>query len=286
MIDEAEIHLNYDAQAELINIFTEQKFASKIIYTTHSVGCLPEDLGTGVKLIVPLNKNNSDQDEVEKSIIKNNFWSEDKRPGVLPLLFGMGASQLTFMAIRKCVFVEGATDMLLLPTLFRQVSQKDYLGFQVLPGIANTAKANFGLLPNNAPKVAFLVDNDEAGEKYRKQLEESGIEPGKIFKLPHLGKVIEDYIRKELYLEVIRKQINNWNEVDTEISIDIPENNRPKYVDKWCDNSQLKKTNKVEVAYSLLDLATNERQEQLTEDSLRNDLLELYKQIIESLNIE
>lgn len=200
LVDEAELHLHYDAQADIIEIFTQQKFASKIIYTTHSVGCLPEDLGTGVKLVSSLE--NADVGE-ERSTIKNHFWSADRRPGVKPLLFGMGASQLAFMAIRQSVFVEGATDMLLLPTLFRQAAKVDHLVFQIVPGIAMTAKADFGLLENHASKVAFLVDNDNDGEKYRKQLQESGIEEARIFQLPKLDntKVLEDYIRKDLYLE-------------------------------------------------------------------------------------
>ncbi|WP_019498570.1 AAA family ATPase [Pseudanabaena sp. PCC 6802] len=43
LIDEAETHLHYDAQADLMNMFATQQLASKIIYTTHSAGCLPED---------------------------------------------------------------------------------------------------------------------------------------------------------------------------------------------------------------------------------------------------
>lgn len=280
LIDEAELHLHYDAQADLINIFTEQKFASKIIYTTHSVGCLPEDLGTGVKLVLP-------EDQEERSTIKNHFWVKDHRPGVLPLLFGMGASQLSFMAIRECVFVEGATDMLLLPTLFRQAIQKDYLGFQIVQGVAMTAQANFGLLLNHAPKVAFLVDNDKEGIKYEKQLKKSGIDQTRIFKLPEENKVLEDYIKAELYLEAVNEQIKMWNQNFTEDKLfsldDIPENNRPQAIKDWCKKYGLKEPEKTNIVYYLLDLATGERQEELIESSFKNSLFELYQQIIKIL---
>ena len=102
----------------------------------------------------------------------------------------MGASQLSFMAIRQSVFVEGSTDMMLLPTLFRQATGRDHLGFQIVPGIAMTAQANFGLLENHASKVAFLVDRDEDGDKYRKQLEKSGIAKERIHQLPQWEQAI------------------------------------------------------------------------------------------------
>lgn len=282
LIDEAEVHLHYDAQAELINIFSKQEFASKIIYTTHSVGCLPEDLGTGVKLVAPLYG-------TERSEIKNHFWAGDNRPGVLPLLFGMGASQLSFMAIRECVFVEGATDMLLLPTLFRQATQNNYLGFQVVQGIAMTATANFGLLPNHAPKVAFLVDDDKAGRTYIKKLKQSGIEESKIFKLPHKDTVLEDYIHPELYIKAVNKQIKTWHKGDQQPNLlsleDIPKNNRPQSVKNWCKEHGLDEPEKRSIVYNLLDFATGERQDQLIEESFKDDFKTLYEQIIKSLGI-
>ena len=41
LVDEAEAHLHYDAQADLVRVFSKQTVADKIIYTTHSAGCLP-----------------------------------------------------------------------------------------------------------------------------------------------------------------------------------------------------------------------------------------------------
>lgn len=281
LVDEADLRLHYDAQADLMEIFAKQQFASKIIYTTHSVGCLPEDLGTGVKLVSPV------EDVEERSTIKKHFWSVDQRPGVVPLLFGMGASQLSFMAVRQSVFVEGATDMLLLPTLFRQATKREHLGFQIVPGIAMTSNANFGLLENHAPRVAFLVDRDRDGEKYIKQLKKSGIEENRIYQLPEWNQalVLEDYVHKELYLEAVNNQIKQWNnntENDLMSVENIPDSNRPQAVENWCKdpNRNLKTPEKVSVTYELLDLATGERQEKLIEDSLQDKLSKLYESII------
>jgi len=52
LVDEAELHLHYDAQADLVQVFDRQELAQCVIYTTHSVGCLPEDLGLGIVVVV------------------------------------------------------------------------------------------------------------------------------------------------------------------------------------------------------------------------------------------
>jgi predicted ATPase len=54
LIDEAESHLHYDAQADLIRVLTRQTLVEQVIYTTHSAGCLPQDLGTAIKPVKAL----------------------------------------------------------------------------------------------------------------------------------------------------------------------------------------------------------------------------------------
>jgi len=54
LIDEAESHLHYDAQTDLVQVMENQDTSSQIIYTTHSAGCLPDDLGTGVRAIIDI----------------------------------------------------------------------------------------------------------------------------------------------------------------------------------------------------------------------------------------
>jgi len=53
LVDEAENHLHYDAQADLIEVLTNDVQATQVFYTTHSPGCLPRDLGTGIRLVAP-----------------------------------------------------------------------------------------------------------------------------------------------------------------------------------------------------------------------------------------
>ncbi len=279
LIDEAEIHLHYDAQADLMNMFAKQQLASKIIYTTHSAGCLPEDLGTGVRFVLP-NKNE------EKSTIENWFWTK-KRPGFSPILFGMGASNLAFVPIRKAVFVEGPTDMLLLPTIFLQVTSRSYLGFQIAPGLSTAARADLSLLENEAPVVAFLVDNDHAGKKIAEELESAGINKTKIFQLPgEDGLVLEDFVCKELYLKAVNKALQDWQQTQLTMPLDdLPNINRPAAVEKWCTAQGIETPDKRVIAYNLLDFATGVRQEVLVHADFIKPLKELYERIAISLKL-
>lgn len=54
LVDEIETHLHYDAQADLVDVLSKQRFTSKVVFTTHSFGCLPFDLGTGVRVVQPI----------------------------------------------------------------------------------------------------------------------------------------------------------------------------------------------------------------------------------------
>ena len=76
LIDEMETHLHYDAQADLIQMLAKQHVAEKVVYTTHSIGCLPEDLGMGVRMV---------ETAGEHSRIKNWFW-QSNTPGFSPVL--------------------------------------------------------------------------------------------------------------------------------------------------------------------------------------------------------
>ena len=263
LIDEAELHLHYDAQADLINIFSQQQFTSKIIYTTHSVGCLPEDLGTSIKLVYP------EKGKEERSEISSKFWSKQGQyvAGILPLFSAMGASNLAFMALRKSLFVEGETDMMLFPTIFRQVSNRDYLGFQTLSKIANE-KEDYGLLKNHAPKIAFLVDRDKEGDDYRDKLLEAKYDENIIFQLPECGEreVLEDYLSEDLYVKAINEELKikkpDISESDLLKTSDLTDKNRPKQVKKWVNN-------KVQISDRLLSFVMEDPSQELIDPACK-----------------
>src|SRR3954471_6881717 len=84
LVDEAENHLHYDAQADLVQMFSVQTVVEKVIYTTHSAACLPTDLGTGIRVIEPFGPEDKGREDWEHSRIRNAFWSTG--PGFSPLL--------------------------------------------------------------------------------------------------------------------------------------------------------------------------------------------------------
>lgn len=90
LVDEAETHLHYDAQADLVNVFSEQRLVSKVIYTTHSAGCLPQDLGMGVRMIEACGPEGADPGEWDRSRIRNWFWTDrGGQHGFSPLFMAM-----------------------------------------------------------------------------------------------------------------------------------------------------------------------------------------------------
>jgi predicted ATP-dependent endonuclease of OLD family len=201
LIDEAELHLHYDAQADLIQTFTERNLTSQVIYTTHSAGCLPEDLGVGVKLVAPI-ENGTD---LATSKIENNFWSTDTL-GFSPLLYGMGAETLAFFPTRRAVVAEGQTEMLLLPTIFRQVSGEKFNGFQVVPGLANASDKNLPLFARQGSKVSYFLDNDKAGKDYAKKLAKAEVSERCIFYVGGKGSkvvTLEDWISDQVFSDAI-----------------------------------------------------------------------------------
>ncbi len=198
LVDEAESHLHYDAQADIVRMFDEQTAAQDVIYTTHSVGCLPPDLGTGVRIVIR---------DGEQSTISNSFWTTG--PGLTPLVLAMGASVFAFTPARHAVIAEGATDLMLLPTILREAVGIDRLRFQVAPGIAEAPSKTYRSLESEAGKVGFLVDGDDAGMGLRRQLEHAGIAAGRVVSLGDVlnGAVIEDFLDPVAYVNAVNEQL-------------------------------------------------------------------------------
>lgn len=213
LIDEAETHLHIDAQADLVNEFMTQTRAAKIIYTTHSPACLPPDLGTNVRAVVP------DPENGQRSLVEGSFWRNSA--GFSPLMLAMGAGAAAFSAARRVVLAEGATEMLLLPTLIKQSIGVADLSYQVAPGLSEVPASMYPELDLEGARVAFLVDGDVAGSRLRSELLDAGVPEGRIVSLGAL--TLENLLDSDLYKDAIVRLIN---EIDpaAEVSVgDLPE---------------------------------------------------------------
>ncbi len=198
LIDEAETHLHIDAQADLVNEFMTQTRAAKIIYTTHSPACLPPDLGTNIRAVVP------DPENGQRSLVESSFWT--KGVGFSPLMLAMGAGAAAFSAARKVVLAEGATEMLMLPSLIKKAIGADDLEYQIAPGLSEVPAAMYPELDLEGARVAFLVDGDDGGRQLCKALVEAGVPERRIVTLGAL--TLENLLDPDAYKHVVVKVIN------------------------------------------------------------------------------
>lgn len=265
LIDEAETHLHYDAQADLVGVFEEQEEAAAIIYTTHSAGCLPRDIGVGLRGIVPVyRETDAGQEMTDHSEVVNGFWFGKK--GFSPLLIAMGASAFAFSAAQKGVVTEGFTDALLLPTLLREACEVSRLDYQLVPDFARTKAQdvpNFDLL---AARVAFLADGDQGGiDHVENVLKPGGVLDEQVVFLggKNSGTTLEDLIDEGVFLSVVNELLVDPSG-QAELTGDVlGRTGRMNSVAEWCENQStpgavIKPPNKTEIVKALLARRKNQ----------------------------
>jgi hypothetical protein len=249
LVDEAESHLHYDAQADLIRVFSQQRSAVKVIYTTHSAGCLPQDLGTGVRVVVPTDDGTSK--------LRNHFWTEG--PGFSPLITAMGASVLALIPTRFAVIGEGPSEVIMLPSLLREVSGQEDLGFQIAPGLAEVRPSAVTGLDLEGARVAYVVDGDKGGRAIRKKLEKGKVPTDLIVTLggPSSKAVLEDMLKKEVYLQAVNLELARSHGKEVQIPPQVlPNLGRPAAIGVWCSEKGIEAPNKTAVSYRILELCS------------------------------
>ena len=254
LIDEAETHLSYDAQANLTTTLSDQDLAQLVLYTTHSAGCLPPDLGTGIRVVVP-------EERGERSGVRNGYWTDG--PGYTPLMLAMGADALAFTPARRVVVGEGPSESILLPTLLREATGRSALDFQIAPGLSNVSTAHIRDVMTMAGEVAYLLDGDEAGEKRRRWLTANGFARSKIVSYSDLTRVrgitLEDLVAPEVLADAINLYIKRWHQVPRTVDPgDLPDTGRMPWVKEWCSDVGIDPPAKPQLAQMIVDMR-NER---------------------------
>lgn len=241
LIDEAETHLHYDAQADLVGVLLKNINATQVFYTTHSPGCLPSDLGTSIRLL------SKSQNQKDASTLKADFWTNEE-PGFAPLLYAMGASAAAFSVCRRAVLSEGPSDMVLLPTLIRMATGKKDLDYQIAPGLSN-AHAYGMRMGEIAAKVVYLTDGDDGGTRHRKALLTAGVRAERVFKLP-TGLATEDLIHRQQYVDVVNAMLASTKKV----TLNDLDDSQPiaKSLHDWGGREAVKVPGHVAVAYAIL----------------------------------
>lgn len=272
LIDEAETHLHIDAQVDLIRMFSEQHQADKVVYTTHSPACLPPDLGVGIRAVVA--------DEGETSRVENSFWRNST--GFSPLMFAMGASAAAFTKARAAVIGEGATEMILLPTLIRSVTEQE-VPYQVAPGLAEASKREYGDLDLEAARVAFLVDGDVGGADLAKALGRE-VPSELVIELGYPG--TENLLDQTQYVEVFTAVFGEFNpgeQITGQPSLGAATGESwSKVLRDWAVSTGLKVPSKVDVAARLLEVDGGVK---LSADG-RDALAEAHKKLCAALRLD
>jgi energy-coupling factor transporter ATP-binding protein EcfA2 len=247
LVDEIERHLHYDAQSDLIGVLSRQEFSSKVIFTTHSFGCLPYDLGTGVRVVQPIDS--------ATSRLENGFWK--RGAGFSPLLASMGAAATSFTPTRHAIIAEGPSDAILLPTLLRQATGSDRLGFQVAPGLSSVAAAGIADLDAEAGRVGFIVDGDKGGRAILGKLLESGVSRDRIIVLEGLNSTpleLEDLVARDVYAECVNEELQLWIEQPTPFRPDdVSASIRTSALKQWCFRHAYDPPDKVAIAQRIVD---------------------------------
>jgi hypothetical protein len=232
-------------------MLASQTVSPKVIYSTHSAGCLPEDLGQGVRLI------GSDPHDDAGSIIRNKFWQSDAN-GFAPLLFGMGASTLAFFPTRRAVLVEGPVDMLLYPSMFREATGTAVTGFQFVPGLSAAAQTLAPPIPSAAAHIGYLVDGDPGGQALRDGLIAAGVAPDRIIVLRNSDNSaveLEDFIDPTILLAAANNLLNRFHAgADNLAASSLSLSHRMASLETAYEAAAGVPLPKIELAYELLDL--------------------------------
>ena len=279
VLDEAENHLHWDAQADLVNLFHSQEKVSQIIYSTHSPGCLPHDLGHGVRAVV------QDEERPDRSSIQNWIWESDS--GYRPLLLKMGASTAALTPHRQAVVTEGVSDFILLPSLLREAVDKTVLEYQIVPGIAQRSAEEVRTLNAESEAVLYLIDGDEGRKSNSGVLKDAGIPDARINVLPD-GVAIEDLVAGETLVAAINEELRRSGCTQT-LSLALPDVGRNAVLKKWYSEHSIAPPRKRAVASRVLELTSggaSEGEHPLLNEKHRSTLKRLEAELLKAFEAE
>lgn len=250
LIDEVEMHLHYDAQADLIGVLAEQTTAAQVIYTTHSAACLPEDLGSAVRVVEGVG-------DLTASKVRQQFWSEDV--GLGSLLMAMGAASLALVLLRPAALVEGGADLVLLPSLIREATGNDILGFQIVPGGAEVARERVIGLDLHGTATIWIYDGDEGGVAARKFITDQGVDDSRVFLLSANRRALdlEDFVHPATYVKAVNLYGEDVAAGERFFAIDdLPTETCARHdaVTEWFEANELRGPSKVAIANKILEL--------------------------------
>ena len=272
VFDEAESHLHWDAQADLINVLYDQEMASQVVYSTHSPGCLPHDLGHGVRAVLPTGP--------DRSKVRNWIWTN--AAGFRPMLTHMGASSAALTPHRYAVATEGVADFILLPSLLREATREDSLPYQLVPGLAQLSQDGLRSIDSESDTMVYLTDGDDGGRELLSLLHRAGILETRTFSLP-TGVVLEDLVSSETLAAAVQEELRR-SDCESSVPLAFPPTGRAAYLDDWCEEAGVKSPPKRAIACRILEHTARhpqaDRRLPLLEEEYRTALTELHNSFL------
>lgn len=286
LVDEIETHLSYDAQARLIEYLeTEvQELAQKVVYTTHSAGSLPSDVGRGIRSVERVENGG------ERSTINNGFWTE-RDAGFSPMLMAMGLSPFAFSIPRNALITEGPSDCILLPELIRESIGEEKLPYQVAPGAAWVDTDTVPELISESANTVLIFDGDSESEQLMKIFREAGVGDDIMrtyddFVAAKEGLILENLVDFEILVEAINGEINLWEETDAEVEeTDIDPEAIWESLEVWCEDKSIEKPRKIGIAQRLINMSMGENGRTIVSNDNQVLLEELHEWALDNFHI-
>lgn len=170
-------------------------------------------------------------------------------------MLAMGAGAAAFSAARFVVLAEGASEMLMLPSLIKAAIDVPDLDYQVAPGLSESPTEMYPELDLEGARVAYLVDGDQGGIDRRAALIAGGVAEERIKVLGAL--TLENLLDADLYLQTVRELLVECNPGVTIPDLpELPDPTTavwPNELDRWAEQQSVKMPGKRVVASRLVE---------------------------------
>ncbi len=216
LLEEPGVHLHYEGQRDLIDVFNNLCENNTILYTTHLASMVNLGYPERVRIVESKDKH---------AVVKTGVVSSQKTAAaVIELSLGLSGDMSGLLGNRQTLIVEGGDDAVVLQKLSALVnaSGKEGLSDKIYIWAAKGAPQTpmyAAFVIGNKWSAGVLLDSDEAGNKAKKKIDElylskMAADEKRKFPLMQIGKAagisktdaaIEDIFPDNFYIECVNK---------------------------------------------------------------------------------
>lgn len=184
--------------------------------------------------------------------------------------------------MRKAVIVEGPSDMLLYPSMFKEALELDSLGFQFVPGLSETEKKSvMPVISKEGTNVVYLIDGDAI--KIESHLKKQDVPASSIFRLTGNGGKkyeLEDFLDVTLLVESANAYIARYYSDSEKITpSDLKADGRMASLEQAFKKKTKSKLSKVELAYYILEAIYRNPNFQMLDNKRKKTFVSIAKKV-------